>query len=1815
MIITVCLQTRAMRKAVVAEAVSAGFSRAAALAAVASAAGPDTAFAAMLAGGAPHGEQLDLSDDEGNDDEARDETFDEAYPKDNHMFEVCNSATGATPPAAAGPDRRGAPASARAPVAAPVAAPSGARLTVGDRCVLAPGARTDGTRLRAGVVGTITRDDHDSSPYRVDDNSDHWYRENELMRAPPPEDPTKKKKKEKAEGGLVLGNTVPAHPLADDIAKRLQARFLRALAVEDARSAFAVALAGSASPPVGLLGSKAFFGFLRLAKQRPPPLPRSLEAKGDTALGLALKALGAAVSDQADPPAAAALSRACAGELLYHALYVPPAAAGGCGGRSKTKCLMDTPLAWDPTTVYNASSTNITFREDNTVASFNSNTDHRCVFGSIAVGPGQVGQWKVTIMKRPCCGYTGVCEGGAKRGKQNVWADQSTCVGFSNCSAERNVGKEVGTSVIIRLDLRGSGTITYITKHGERECPISPLEPLYPAVDSDENGDYKIEWDGPKLGVVKAKGGGGSAELAWRAPPTAEEKALRSPCPALALDIAKAFLGPAVCKEAAAEVFRQEVLTALIKCAQGGEGDERLESIRSISLFLDGANRHGLPASGRFDLSSLGRLGREMAWMHGKEKAAGKGFSSYLMALVQVMASVAKAALKQAPADVAGAVVGAAAVAGESGLRELPDWFHRFMACCAALPPRDEVDEVKVATKDAERGGGGGGGGGGADDGRAFPLAFARSMWMQRETSWAAWFSVGSGSGSGGAPLVAAAAPPGDEVSRDLYRLVAVTGESDGDLFGNGEWDHYRSGHSPTGAVHGRAAQSHMDLAGAVLAQRPSLPSAALSRERLTEGIGRLRDGSQLYLKCGHAVFTFAAADGALLSLKTVELGTSRWDSAQISVTLRSRADGADPDPGTSVAAQPGWTDHLGDFPFAYSSSDKKVVGTHNGSGVACTAFQVVVHVRSFNCSLHMLRLVAGEAPLGAAGAKRAAAPRRATARGGGGGGGGASDEPQPFVALDPTQVTYSTKTSSSDMRLMLEDTTNRYWESSGSCPHHLEVALGEAGWSTFEVKLNDYGSYSPKKVRVHARVDGALTVLASEPLEIPKGGNWTVVARSSPENEAATHLRFEVVSNWDGGCDTKVASVRVRSRPPPAVAPCPGAEEAECAADGDWLAVDFKASIELEALRLFNHAGGAAALAPAFAAATSVAGLAGPWVPMAGGGAGLTVEGVAAAAAAGAAAADHLGKVRISGAAPGSWTHKFLGTYVEVEGALEHGHKLYRCANPGATEYFLFRSGASGKWGVSSSVETLRENLGVGFRCSDESEEPTVAAMEEKDPGSSGSQWAPAAGVTLAFTPPRLTSPEGGETVVVSGLAGTARFWRFRLGASAASDALDRLEFLGSGEPTLHNGGCAAFLGLATDGDVTFGPLLSANATSKAAAGADPSLNGAGGLTLECWAMASDAGVLASAEEAPLGAWPELLCLHNDWALKLRRDLATAQLALTFDAPGNATASALFAAALPTGRFTHVAVVLAKGQALLYLNGSLADTVDDPSASEGGGGGGGGGGGVPAPRSCGACTFLCEDPDATACSICETALPKALMDLGKGVAGAVLSVLPTSQSGGSLELAGVMGGVGAGFAGFVKEVRVWGSARSAKAVDGFRFFRCVAGTSREASSFATRHGADRFLRLALPLDMPATLLDAGVPASASSGVRWGAPGGDLTVADARALKAATDAAAAEAEGGMMVAPPTLSCDTASLAAPLRLHALTDAAAELAAQFGPQGFDTFWATLSRVPAGFDEELVQIVSGLREACCGDMSAHVPWGCLSGHFSFERSASRS
>ena len=149
------------------------------------------------------------------------------------------------------------------------------------------------------------------------------------------------------------------------------------------------------------------------------------------------------------------------------------------------------PLRWSATTLWNANG-NTSLREDDTLVVFNASTSHRSVFGAEPMRSG-VHEFQVTVRATPCCGYLGLAEEGRLAGAQNAFFDADTCLGFSNFSPPRDVGREVGAWGRIRVDFEAN-TITYVTRHGERIVHKSLSgRTLYAALDSDEHGMYAIE--------------------------------------------------------------------------------------------------------------------------------------------------------------------------------------------------------------------------------------------------------------------------------------------------------------------------------------------------------------------------------------------------------------------------------------------------------------------------------------------------------------------------------------------------------------------------------------------------------------------------------------------------------------------------------------------------------------------------------------------------------------------------------------------------------------------------------------------------------------------------------------------------------------------------------------------------------------------------------------------------------------------------------------------------------------------------------------------------------------------------------------------------------------------------------------------------------------------------------------------------------------------------------------------------------------------------------------------------------------------------
>ena len=1541
----------------------------------------------------------------------------------------------------------------------------------------------------------------------------------------------------------------------------------------------------SADALAALLMTPDFFACVRLLYARPLELPPALAAvhaatnsgrstssdsdgsgenssggtnsgsssNGNPALDVALSALTTALATAA-PKRASALASSVVGELLFQASspqlsqVVPPGggcammhgagSGGGGGGGGGPKSLMAQPCAWDPEVTHNATPSNLSFRDNNTIACFSNNTSHRCCYGAVGVAPGQVAQWKVTVVKQPCCAYVGV----AKMSRLNTYdsfVDSSTCIGFSNFSGERNCTREVGAYCIFRLDMR-VGTITYITVHGERECPIDKSETLYPAIDSDENGEYKIQWDGPMLGGSSGALSSDASAWAWLLPRTVEQKALVQPRPGLALALLNALLQSLssahsnanasslkTVQALSSQVLRQEVLNAIVACVEASSSDDdddssnssgsngkdqdelnkraglhKLAALRCVASFLEAASSSSLTSAvdvssssrGRwskpqFDLSALQRLGKRMAWMHTQETAKGKGYSSYLMALVQVMASVTKAIDAQNDDTQSQIVKGRSSAGTSQGTGE--EEFKEESS--AAQEFKEEAPKNRVGLNGAI-----------GSEVDVASVAVLRPVTVARAGS-----GISGSSGSSSPP------PP------------------------------------------------------------PNCPSA---QHPMAVSDGSDNNGYRHFVCNGCRVHTSGF----------------RWwcrhcrDDYCFSCHPDPRS--ASPDSGRSNSSGGNTSSNNAASPQRVSASG----GPPDGSFDPSTSSSFAAALPDwFNGFVHAAAALPDDPPLDLVDE----AARES-----------ASSSQQGLVPRSPVKSSSSSSSSSNS--------------ANGSA---YSVAFAQSMW----MERNIIHDWLPAPVLRQAIWQASSSFddsYAAANLTVKSGKPW-LSAAAPPQGIFTASL--EATSNAAAGSSSS------------------GSGGGRCEA----VVVDFGVLVELSGLRLHTPAQGWTGAEPkALRLEISTVSAQGPWQPVDCGVAGPSPD--------------------LDGATTPSLPppccpagHPIAATQLTpFEGCLCSVCNREEIVGACATVYGC----RSCDWGLCQSCyTTATTDMAVEAATKGSHREP--ARLDGATAAGAGAAFA--AEQESVFPLEKTKEPQD-----VVGFLSAARFWRLQFEGNFGSEhlALQCVEFLGAVEPSLNDGHAACFLEESippiqggtdpapttskipdSSGGLSFGPIPESppaptayNEDGKAPTVPPLFSLEPAGFTLECWVRPSEAtrsgiqGEIASIALAGGGAVQWGLSASGALTLAVSSNDDSHDVHATSTTTGESsnttTTLVSFEAAsskLSAGSWAHVAVVCAFGgsehsSCSLVFNGELAchggaagsACVQALEALLQGGVGAGGWGGAtgvigralpsPSPR------------------------PSSLSSSAAGAAGTTATDTITNQA----------------FCGCLKELRVWRTARSSEAIAQYRWHKhahpSLLGTT--ARSFQLRHGADKNLMVALPLTGPSdsvNTLDLGWAAlgsndknddsSSSSAVavisrrlRWAAPDGTVSLADARATTAAAvptaspqadipssesnlpldpsspsgqltpdpAAAATNDEAATTGAEPPearalLRVDTSPLASSLRLHTVTQASAELAAQFGHLNFHRFLEALQGQPVGVDEALVELVNN---ACANDAS---------------------
>jgi hypothetical protein len=165
--------------------------------------------------------------------------------------------------------------------------------------------------------------------------------------------------------------------------------------------------------------------------------------------------------------------------------------------------------------------------------------------------------------------------------------------------------------------------------------------------------------------------------------------------------------------------------------------------------------------------------------------------------------------------------------------------------------------------------------------------------------------------------------------------------------------------------------------------------------------------------------------------------------------------------------------------------------------------------------------VISGPAAASAAG-KKAKAPKSAPGTG----------DKIPFTAAD-----LKSSSNSGSLNNVADDSNvSTYWQSGGSCPHHVAITVPQTKQSKgkffdFQIYTSDHGSYSPEDIDVLAGPDvPGLKVVKS--MTLPKSSGWVTMVTAAEFKKVfkvpPKELKFVIKKNHSGGCDTRVNCLKL---------------------------------------------------------------------------------------------------------------------------------------------------------------------------------------------------------------------------------------------------------------------------------------------------------------------------------------------------------------------------------------------------------------------------------------------------------------------------------------------------------------------------------------------------------------------------------------------------------------------------------------------------------------------------------------------------------------
>ena len=127
------------------------------------------------------------------------------------------------------------------------------------------------------------------------------------------------------------------------------------------------------------------------------------------------------------------------------------------------------------------------------------------------------------------------------------------------------------------------------------------------------------------------------------------------------------------------------------------------------------------------------------------------------------------------------------------------------------------------------------------------------------------------------------------------------------------------------------------------------------------------------------------------------------------------------------------------------------------------------------------------------------------------------------------TVTNQSSEQSSHPARCVVDGDLTTYWESRGSKPHWFEMDVLMSNGSKLQTYIKSHGSYSPNSIVVKTQETEGDPWSTGSQMNLPQSpttsDQWLTILEPV---DTITKVRFEIHSNHQGGCDSKVTAMRV---------------------------------------------------------------------------------------------------------------------------------------------------------------------------------------------------------------------------------------------------------------------------------------------------------------------------------------------------------------------------------------------------------------------------------------------------------------------------------------------------------------------------------------------------------------------------------------------------------------------------------------------------------------------------------------------------------------